>query len=98
MRTLLHYPLCAALKPAHVSNYASIGGPVESDIRQGRMTSVAWWLARKLNGYTLPGVIWAHDGESGMFPESIEESAQWTITPVGNGYMADVSRTFSTGN
>jgi hypothetical protein len=83
------------LKPHHVTHSGGIGSMAEADIRQGRMGAVTWWLARKMGGYRLPGVVWAHDGESGMFPEAIAESADWTITPVGNGYMADVSRTFS---
>ena len=80
-----------ALKSSHVT-YSRDIGPIEADLRNGRMNAVAWWLARKLDGYRLPTVVWAEG--SGMLDESIEESARWTIKPIGNGFMAEVSRTF----
>lgn len=75
----------------HVTDMHGVNSIIETDIRQGRMRSLTWWLKRKMN-YTLPGVIW--ENENGVFDTSIEESSQWTITPIGNGFMADITRTF----
>lgn len=81
-----------ALKSSHVT-YSRDIGIIEADLRNGRMHAVAWWLARKFEGYKLPGVVWAEG--SGIYAESVAESAQWTVKPIGNGFMAEVSRTFA---
>ena len=81
-----------ALKSSHVT-YSRDIGPIEADLRNGRMNAVAWWLARKFDGYRLPSVIWAEGG--GILEESQAESAAWSIKPLGNGFMAEVSRTFT---
>lgn len=50
----------------------------------------------KRYGVTIPGVVWVDPSDPihqwpGQPP--LDQSA-WTITPIGNGFMADVSATF----
>jgi hypothetical protein len=43
----------------------------------------------KFAGLDLPGVVWADGVDSYGF----SDTSEWTITPIGNGFMAEVSIT-----
>src|SRR5690349_19064183 len=52
-----------------------------ADITKARLSKYA--------GLDLPGVVWVNGVDSYGF----SDTSEWTITPVGNGFMADVSIT-----
>ena len=44
---------------------------------------------RKFAGLELPSVVWV----DGVDTYGFSDTSEWTITPIGNGHMADVSIT-----
>lgn len=48
-------------------------------------------------GYQLPAVVWAEPTHLGTLSaeKANEEFQHWHVEPIGNGFMADVSRTYA---